>query len=53
MCGNKDCCCVIMRSEDTSILKFNQHYQTDKAPATIYADLECFTKKKMDVKIIQ
>ena len=41
-----------MRSEDTSILKFNQHYETDKAPA-IYADLECFTKKKMDVKIIQ
>ena len=38
---NKDFCNVIMPSEDTKILEFNQYQKSDKAPTIIYADLEC------------
>ena len=41
-----------MSSEDTKILEFNQYQNSDKAQFIIYADLECLTKKIMDVKII-
>ena len=34
----------LMPSKDTKILEFNQYHKTDKAPATIYADLECLIK---------
>ena len=38
---NEDFCNVIMPSEDTKILEFNQYQKSDKAPFIIYADLEC------------
>ena len=42
---NKDFCNVIMLSEDTKILEFNQHQKSDKAPFITYADLECIKEK--------
>ena len=44
-CENKDFCNVIMPSEDTKILEFNQYQKSDKAPFIIYADLECLIEK--------
>ena len=40
VCENKDFLNVIMPSEDTKILEFNQYQESDKAPFTIYADLQ-------------
>ena len=34
-----------MPSEDTKILEFNQCQKFDKAPFTIYADLECIIEE--------
>ena len=34
-----------MPSEETKILKFNKYLNSDKAPATIHADIECSIKK--------
>ena len=45
VCENKDFCNVIMPSEDTEILKFNQYPKSAKAPFIIYADLECLIEK--------
>ena len=45
VCENKDFCSVIMPSEDTKILEFNQYQKSDKAPFIIYADLECIIEK--------
>ena len=45
VCENKDFCNVIMPSEDTKILEFNQYQKSDKTPFIIYADLECIIKK--------
>ena len=45
VCGNKDFYNVIMPSEDTRILEFNQYGKSDKAPFIIYADLECIAEK--------
>ena len=42
---NKDFCNVIMPSEDTKILKFNQYLKSDKVPFIIHADLECIIEK--------
>ena len=39
VCENKDFCNVVMPSEDTKILEFNQYQKSDKAPFIIYADL--------------
>ena len=44
VCENKDFCNVIMPSEDTKTLKFNQNKNSDKA-FNIYADLECLIEK--------
>ena len=44
-CKNKDLCNVIMPSEDTKILEFNQYQKSDKSPFIIYADLECIIEK--------
>ena len=52
VCENKDFCNLMMPSEDTQILEFNQYQKSDKAPFIIYADLEYIIKKLMDVKII-
>ena len=45
VCKNKDFRSVIMLSEDTKILEFNQYQKSDKAPFIIYADLECIIEK--------
>ena len=34
-----------MLSEDSKILEFNQYKKSDKAPFTIYADLECLIEQ--------
>ena len=41
VCENKDFCNVIMPSEVSKILKFDQYQKSDKAPFVIYADPEC------------
>ena len=41
VCENKDFCNIIMPSEETKILEFNQYQKSDKAPFITYADLEC------------
>ena len=41
LCGNKDFCNVIMRSEDTKILELNQCQKSGKAPFIIQAVFEC------------
>ena len=38
---NKDFCNVILPSENTKTLEFNQYPKSDKAPFIIYAYLEC------------
>ena len=45
VCGNKDFCDIIMPSEDTKLLEFNQYQKYDKVPFIIYADLECLIEK--------
>ena len=42
---DKDFCSIIMTSEDTKILEFNQYLKYDKAPFICYADLECLREK--------
>ena len=36
---------MIIPSEDTKILEFNQYQKSDKAPFIIYVDLECLIEK--------
>ena len=49
--GNKSLCeyknfyNVVMPTEDSKILEFNQYKKSDKAPFVIYADLECLIEK--------
>ena len=45
VCEVKDFCRVIMPSELTKILEFNQYQKFDKAPFIIDADLECIIEK--------
>ena len=45
VCENKDFCNVIISSEDTKILDFNQYQKFDKGSFIIYADLECIIEK--------
>ena len=45
VCENRDFSNVIMLSEDTRILEFNQYQKSDKAPFIIFADLECIIEK--------
>ena len=44
-CKNKDFYIVIMSSEDTKILWFNQFQKSNKAPFIIYENLERIIKK--------
>ena len=41
VCENNFFCNILMSSEDTKILGFNQCQKSDKASFIIYADLEC------------
>ena len=43
----KDFCNVVIPSEETKILEFDQYQKSDKAPITIYAGPECL-KEKID-----
>ena len=45
VCENKYFCVVVMPSEETKILEFNQYYKSDNAPFIIYADLKCVIEK--------
>ena len=45
VCENKDFCNIIMPSEDTKILQFNQYQKSNKVPFIIYADLEYIIEK--------
>ena len=45
VCENNDFCNVIMPSEDTTILEFNQYQKFYKAAFIIYADLEYIIEK--------
>ena len=36
---------MILPSEDTKILEFNQYEKSDKAPFINFADLECIIEK--------
>ena len=42
---NKDVYNIVIPSEETKILEFNQYQISDKAPSTIYADLEYLMEK--------
>ena len=45
VCENKYFRNIVMPSEETEILEFNQYHKCDKAPFLIYADLECIIEK--------
>ena len=45
VCEIKEFCDVVMHSEDTKILEFDQNQKFDKTPFVISADLEIFIKK--------
>ena len=45
VCENTDFCNVIIPSEDTKILEFNQYQTSDKVPLIIYSDLKCLIEK--------
>ena len=45
VCENKDFCSIIMPSDDTKILEFNQYQKLDIAPFIIYPNLECIIEK--------
>ena len=42
---NKDFCNILIPSEETKILDFNQYQKFDKATFAIYADAKCLTEK--------
>ena len=50
VCENKSFFNVIMPSEDTEMLEFNQYQKSDKAPFIIYADLACIIEKIVGCK---
>ena len=52
VCENHDFCNVMMHSEKTKVLDFNQFQKSDKAPLNICADLECIIEKIDGCKII-
>ena len=41
---NKDFCNVVIPSEDTKVLEFNQFHKSNKTPLIVYADLESLTE---------
>ena len=45
VCENKDFCDVLVHSEVTKILEFNQYQKSSKEPFIIYGDLECLIDK--------
>ena len=47
VCENKNFCNIVMPYEDAYILEFNLYHKSDKAPFTIYVDLQ-WLKKMID-----
>ena len=45
VCENKDFCSVVMPTEDSKILKFNQYRKSGKIPSITYAGLEYLVKR--------
>ena len=45
ICENKDFCEIIIPSEDTKILEFNQFQKSDKVAFIVYVNLECLIEK--------
>ena len=45
VCSDHNYCYVKMPNEDNEILKYNYGEKSIKAPAIIYADLECLLEK--------
>ena len=45
LCENGNFYNVVMPSEDTKILEFNQNQKSDKAPFISHADLPCLIEK--------
>ena len=45
VCNDHDYCYLEMPNEDNKILKYNHGEKSLKAPAIIYADLECLLDK--------
>ena len=45
ICENKYFCNIVMTSEDTKILEFNQYKKSDETQFIIYADLRCLKQK--------
>ena len=50
VCENKDFYQVVIPSEDTEILEFNQYQKPDKAPFAIYADSEFLIENMVGCK---
>ena len=50
VCENKDFYQLVIPSEDTEILEFNQYQKPDKAPFAIYADSEFLIEKMVGCK---
>ena len=50
VCENKDFYQLVIPSEDTEILEFNQYQKPDKAPFAIYADSEFLIEKVVGCK---
>ena len=38
-------CCILISSENTQILEFNQHWKSDKRRSIIHADIEFLIKR--------
>ena len=53
LCGNYDYWHIVKPKKDNKILKYNHREKSLKAPAAIYADLECFLKKEQIMKIMK
>ena len=51
MCEHKDFYIIVLPSDDTKILEFNQCHKYDKAPFITYADLEYLMQKINECKI--
>ena len=45
VCETKNFLNIIIHSEDTKVLQFNQYQKSHEAPFIIYADLECIIGK--------
>ena len=45
VCKNKNFSCIELPYEENLLLKCTQYYKSIKAPALIYSNIECLTKK--------